>query len=334
MMMNLACFARFQDDADLCSLGCTHQMMVDSTTRQETTQSDSVFRNGSITQDDHREFVIDCLLCFLANSIDRFEQSSLSSRTIKRNVDRLRFPTTSGHVLDRYQLIVGKNRMLNQQPMAVRWCRGKQILFRADIALERHDDVFSNRINGRVGDLREELFEVVIYQTRLITQTSKCRIISHRADRIHLGIDHRQKHELHCLDRITKRLHPWQQRFRMEPMSFHRTLQIRQRQSLLLEPILVRLKLSKRFLDFCVGNQSAFFKVDQEHAARLKSPFFLDDCRVDRKHAHFAGHDDTIIVGQIIATWSQPISIQCSPDVLAVGENDGSWAVPGFHHAA
>ena len=215
--------------------------MVYRTTCQKTADSDSVFRNASIAQNDHREFIIDSLFRLLANSVDRFENPCLASRTFKRDIDRFRLPPTGVHVLNRCQLLVSKNWMRDQQTMAVCRRRSKQILFWADITFERHDDVFSNRIDRRIGDLGKELLKIVVHEPRLIAQTSQRGVVPHRTDRIHLGVDHREQHKLHRFDRITKGLHARQQRFRIKTMPFRGAIQIGQGQSLLLEPIFVGL---------------------------------------------------------------------------------------------
>ena len=42
----------------------------------------------------------------------------------------------------------------------------KEVALEADIGLERHDDFFTNWVDGRVGDLREQLLEVIEEQLR------------------------------------------------------------------------------------------------------------------------------------------------------------------------
>ena len=83
----------------------------------------------------------------------------------------------------------------------------QQILFWAHVAFERHDDVFSNRIDRRVGDLREELLEIVVHQSRLIAQARDGRVIPHRPNRVDLRLDHRNQHEMHGFDCIAEGLH-------------------------------------------------------------------------------------------------------------------------------
>ena len=88
----------------------------------------------------------------------------------------------------------------------------QQVLFRADIALKRHNDFFANRVDGRVRDLGETLLEVVIEHARLFAHHGQGRVVTHGTQWIAQFLDHGQQHELHGLLGITQGLHAWGQR--------------------------------------------------------------------------------------------------------------------------
>ena len=72
------------------------------------------------------------------------------------------------HGGDGGKLFVGQNWMRYAQPVGV-FCFGlQQVLLRADVAIQRHDDFFANGIDGRVGNLRKTLFEVVVQHPWLV----------------------------------------------------------------------------------------------------------------------------------------------------------------------
>ena len=58
--------------------------------------------------------------------------------------------------------------MWNQQPLTIGLGGVQQIALRTDVTFQRHHDFFANRINCRIGDLSEQLLEVVINQPRLV----------------------------------------------------------------------------------------------------------------------------------------------------------------------
>ena len=90
------------------------------------------------------------------------------------------------HVLERGQLLVRQNRVRHAQPMGVLFGRFEQIPLGADVALQRHDHFFADRIDRRIGDLREELLEVVVQHPRLVGEARQARVVAHRADRVAL----------------------------------------------------------------------------------------------------------------------------------------------------
>ena len=57
--------------------------------------------------------------------------------------------------------------------MAVRFRGIQQVAFRADITRQRHDHVFSNRIDGRVRNLSKQLFEIVVEHPWLVAKAGE-----------------------------------------------------------------------------------------------------------------------------------------------------------------
>ena len=71
----------------------------------------------------------------------------------------------------------------------------EDIALGADVADERHDHLFADGIDGRIGDLREQLLEVIEQRLRLVGKAGERRIRAHGADRLlprfgHGGQDH------------------------------------------------------------------------------------------------------------------------------------------------
>jgi hypothetical protein len=80
-----------------------------------------------------------------------------------------------------------------------------------------------------------------------------------------------------------------------------------------------------------VGNDAAFFEVDQQHAARLQAPA-LDDVLVGNgEHARFRGEHDVTLLGDEIARRPQAVAVERGHDIAAVRERHGGRAVPGLH---
>ena len=75
-------------------------------------------------------------------------------------------------------------------------------------------------------------------------------------------------------------------------------------------------------LDLVVVDDAALLLVDQEDLARLQPPLLGDVRRVDRQHADFAGHDDQVVLGDVIAAGAQAVAVEHRADDRAVGERD------------
>ena len=78
--------------------------------------------------------------------------------------------------------------------------------------------------------------------------------------------------------------------------------QFAQRQTLVCQPLFVRTPVSNFVFQFAVGNDATVFKIDQEHFARLKATFLDDFGRINFQHANFTGHDDAIVIGDVVTT--------------------------------
>ncbi len=54
--------------------------------------------------------------------------------------------------------------------------------------------------------------------------------------------------------------------------------------------------------------------------------------RVDVQHAYLGGQDQAVVVGDVVPGGPQAVAVQHRPHLVAVGEQDGGWTVPGLHH--
>ena len=329
-VMHFASFTRFDDQADLSSLFILHEMMMDRTGCHQRTHGDSIGTNLSVRQHDQAITVFDRGASFFADAIKSRPQPRDAFRFRIRDVDRLALPFAIVDSLQIGHLMVGQNRMRNRKSVTAFLLCVEQICFRADVAFQRHDHFFTDRVDRRIRHLREQLMEVVVKHARLIAEAGESCIVAHRADRILVGLDQRQQHEIHRFGCVSERLHAVQQL--LAGQSFWRRLlrKFFQANALFLNPILIRTARRNLGFQFFVIDDAALFEVDQEHTARLKSALVFHVRWIDIQHAHFAGHDDLVVFGDVVTAWTQTVAIQSRTDVFTVGEGDRGWPVPGF----
>ena len=84
-------------------------------------------------------------------------------------------------------------------------------------------------------------------------------------------------------------------------------------------------------LQLVILDDAALFEIDQQHLARLESPFADDLLFFDREHAALAREDDVAVLRHAIARGAQPVAVERGADLATVGEADGGGPVPGLH---
>ena len=84
--------------------------------------------------------------------------------------------------------------------------RIEQVAFRADGARQRRDQLFADGVERRVGDLGEELLEVVEQQARTVREHGDRRVGAHRADGLGTVLRHRRHEQLELLVGVAERL--------------------------------------------------------------------------------------------------------------------------------
>ncbi len=99
--------------------------------------------------------------------------------------------------------------MLELEAPAVLGARFEEVLLRADIGGEAHDDFFADGVYGRIRDLREELLEVFVGQPRTLGEDCKRRIVSHRPERLLAVLGHRFEQKVQVLLGIPEHAQPF-----------------------------------------------------------------------------------------------------------------------------
>jgi hypothetical protein len=137
----------------------------------------------------------------------------------------------------------------------------ENVALASDIADKRHHNLFANRVNGRIRNLREELLEIVKQRLRPVGKTSQWRIRAHGADRLLALQCHGTEDHAEILIAIAKRTLPSEQRFRIWVVHARGFRQLIDRDLIVFEPLRIRLSRSQPVFDFLVRNNAAFDRV-------------------------------------------------------------------------
>ena len=281
-VVDLTGLAGLDDQPDSGAFAGLDQVVVDRPGGQQRRNRHAVLADVAVGQHDQLDAGVDGRLGFGGDPVQRRPQTGPALGAIERDVDDLAVPTLEIDVRQRRGFFVGQDRVRHQQPVAVFRRRGEQVLLRPDVALQRHHDFLADRIDRGVGDLREQLLEIVVDHPRLIGQHGQRAVVAHRTDRVAGLFDQRPQHELQRLHRVTERLHPRQQRLAVETVRLVLRRKVGQQDALITQPLPVRHRLGELALEFLVRDQPAFLEVDQEHLARLQPTLRFNDRRIDR----------------------------------------------------
>ena len=201
----------------------------------------------------------------------------------------------------------------------------------ADVADERHDQLFADGVDGRIGDLGEELLEVVEERLRTVGETGQRHIGAHGADRLLALGGHGREQDAEIFFAVSAGALAAQQRFGVEADDARGLGQRVDGDLLLLEPFAVGLARGERLLDLGVGDDALLNGVDEEHAAGLQAAFLEDVFGRNFDDAGFGGENDQIVLGDDVAAGAQAVAVERGADDAAVSECDGGGTVPRLH---
>ena len=87
-------------------------------------------------------------------------------------------------------------------------------------------------------------------------------------------------------------------------------------------------------LELGVVDDAALRGVHEEDAAGVQALLEEHALGGNVEHAHLGGHDDHVVLGDVVARGAEPVAVEHGADHRAVGEGDGRGAVPRLHEAA
>ena len=224
----------------------------------------AIGRHRTIAKDREAVAILDRLLGLSTNAIERLAHPGNAGLLRERDVDLLRAPAAIIHALERVQFFVGENWMRHMQALRMAFGGFEQILFRPNVTLERHDDFLTDRIDRGIGHLSKELAEIIVDHPRLVAETSKRGIVTHRAKRIALLMHERQEHELKRLGGEPKGLHALQERGFIQPRGLAGSSNIVHLDTLVLEPVAIGSLRGEFRLNLVIWHNPALLEIHEE----------------------------------------------------------------------
>mmetsp|Transcript_20988 Transcript_20988/g.37387 ORF Transcript_20988/g.37387 Transcript_20988/m.37387 type:complete len:336 (+) Transcript_20988:5119-6126(+) len=212
----------------------------------------------------------------------------------------------------------------------------EKVALGADGALKGHDDALANRIDRRVGDLREQLLEVVEDEAGSGREAGEGRVVAHGAERFGTFDGHRPDEHLEGLAGVAeaaKALHEVVDRRAGVAALVGDAGLVGESDLVVADPLSVGEAGGHFVLDFLVFHDLLLLEVDQKHLTRLEAALGEHILRRNIEDADFGPEDHAVVLGDVEAAGAEAVAVEGGTDALAVGERHEGWPVPRLHEA-
>ena len=159
-VMDLARLAGLDHEADLQARPLAHEVVVHRADRQQRRHRGALRADVAVRQDDDVHAPGDELARLAAHRLDAELHARLALLGGPGHVDRARLEHVVVDLAQLLELRVAQDRLLHHELVAVVGRLPEQVDLGADAGLEAHHHGLADRVDRRIGDLREELLEV------------------------------------------------------------------------------------------------------------------------------------------------------------------------------
>ena len=330
-VVDLARLAGLEHQAGLQARALAHEVVVHGGDREQRRDRRALGADAAIGQDEHVRAVGDRLGRLLADPPHGPGHALGPVVDPPGDRDRVRAEHGGVDAAQRLELGVAQDRVRDHQLVGVVGPLGQQVGLGPDARADRHHDRLADRVDRRVGDLREQLLEVGEERRRMVRQHRQRHVGAHRPDRLLALRRHRREQHAQVLLRVAERELARPQRLVVVArLALGQVLQAHDARPV---PLAVRLGRRDPLLDLLVGHDPALGEIDQEQLARRQPALAQDVRRRLVEHAGLRGEHDPAVARLHPASGTQAVAVERRADHAAVGEGDRRRAVPRLHHA-
>ena len=333
-VVHLARVTRLDEQRAAGARPLAHQVMVDAGRRQQARNRRALLGHAAVGQDEDRVAGGDGGARLLVEAVQRPLERRAAFPRVERHRQRRRAEALERRRVDVTQLgqlIVVDDRIADVD-LAARFRLGpEQVALGADRRFHRRHQLFSNRVERRVGDLREELLEIVVEQARALRQRRQRRVGAHRPQRFFPVPGHLRQEQRDVLLGVAERLLPAQHGLMIRRRQVGRVGHVLDGNEVLLQPVGVRLLARQLLLDLVVGDDPALRRVDEQDPAGMQALLEQDVLGGDVEDADLRRHDHQVVLGDVVARGPEAVAVEHRANHGAVGERDRRRPVPRLH---
>ena len=274
--MDFAGFARLQHEAGLRAGAGADEVVVQARDRKQCRDRHMVAVDAAIAEDDDVFSFREGLVGIGEKSFQRLLKRARSCRGLEKNRDGDGAEILRVHMPDLIQGGIVDDRLVELDHAATLGRGVEEVGLGTQHRRGRSDNFLADRVDRRVGDLREELLEVVVEKNRLVGEHRKRGVRAHRADGLNSIPGHWAEDHALVFKGVTKRLLALEDRLVIRQVFGRRLWQVREQDMVLIEPLTVGARGADFFFDLFVGNDAALRGIHEEHLAGLHPAFFDD----------------------------------------------------------
>ena len=191
---------------------------------------------------------------------------------------------------------------------------------------QRHDRRLADRVDGRVGDLREALLEVLVDRPGPPGEDRQLGVVTHGGD----GLLARRRHRTEDRDLLLLGV-AGDDLAGAEVLGGGVDRQAGAHgRHVGAQPLAVGLAAGEVGLDLVVLEDPTEGGVDDQHLAGAQAVAADRTVALDADRADLGGHDDEAVVADGVAQRTQPVAVQGRGEAQPVGEDQAGRAVPGL----
>ena len=184
-VVDFAGFAGFEHDGNFCACARADQVVVESTHDQQRGHRRVGRADVAVGNDEDVEAIGDRLVGCGADLFETFFEARAVIVGDKKRIERRGLEAAERNFAELCELLVVDERIVEADQAARVRAGIEQVAFRADEGLGGGDEFFADAIERRVGDLGEDLLEVLVEMFRFVRKHGEGRVVAHRCDRLH-----------------------------------------------------------------------------------------------------------------------------------------------------
>ncbi len=309
-VMHFPHVAGFYHDAHLAPVALADEVVVNGRGEEQRGNGRVFGVNGPVGEHEHFEAVFHRVHGIAAHAVEGFFERTRFAVGAEIHLQGFGLKNAGVYAADFFQFVVGHHRMRQGYGVAHFGVFLQNVADIAHKSGQRHDGALADGVNGRVGDLRKELFEIIRQVLRAVAEDGQRNVGAHTADGFFAVQGHRQEDVFEVFGSIAEGLLVFEHLRGFERSEGDAGIgQFLNADFVFFQPLGIRPGSANFLFDLLVADDAALHQIHQKHLAGLQSAFFSHNVRRQGQHARFGSQYDALVVGDEVAGGAQAVAI-------------------------